>query len=98
LFPLLPWRAILAQLNAKLDGSKEQAMRDGSHREPVEFDRLLAPSSAYAPRKIASYLCDREHLVAVPFAADAEIPESWECRCGQPATLVAGSEPAAPAS
>jgi RNA polymerase-binding protein len=72
-------------------------MRNGSHRDPVEFDRLLAPSSAYAPRKIVSYLCDREHLVAVPFAADAEIPETWECRCGQPATLVAESEPAAPA-
>jgi RNA polymerase-binding protein len=72
-------------------------MRNGSHRDPVEFDRLLAPSSAYAPRKIVSYLCDREHLVAVPFAADAEVPETWECRCGQPATLVTGAEPAAPA-
>jgi RNA polymerase-binding protein len=76
-------------------------MRDGRNRLPVEFDRLLAPSSAYAPRKVVSYLCDREHLVAVPFAVDAEVPETWECRCGQPAALVSGveppAEPAAPA-
>jgi len=70
---------------------------DGRHL-PVEFDRLQAPSTAYAPRKVVSYLCAREHLVAVPFAADAEIPEVWECRCGQPATLVSDAEPAAPAS
>jgi hypothetical protein len=72
-------------------------MRDGRHHLPVEFDRLQAPSSAYAPRKVVTYLCDREHLVAVPFAVDAEIPESWECRCGQAATLVSGAEPATPA-
>ena len=38
---------------------------------PAEFDRLQAPSSAYAPRRVVTYLCTREHVVSVPFAADA---------------------------
>ncbi len=51
---------------------------------PAEFDRLQAPSSAYAPRQVITYLCTREHLVTVPFAVEVEVPEVWECRCGQP--------------
>jgi hypothetical protein len=73
-------------------------MDDGRRRLPAEFDRLQAPSSAYAPRQVVTYLCAREHLVSVPFAADAEVPATWECRCGQPATRVAGAGPAATAS
>jgi RNA polymerase-binding protein len=72
-------------------------MDDGRRRLPAEFDRLRAPSSAYAPRQVVTYLCAREHLVPVPFAADAEVPATWECRCGQPATRVAGAGPAATA-
>lgn len=64
-------------------------MEEGRYRLPAEFDRLQAPSSAYAPRKVITYLCTREHLVSVPFAADAEVPDVWDCRCGQPATRVA---------
>ena len=60
---------------------------------PAEFDRLRAPSPAYAPRKVAVYLCTREHLMPVPFAAEAETPSTWECRCGQPASLVPDGEP-----
>src|SRR5215211_6720837 len=60
-------------------------MDDGLHI-PAEFDRLQAPSSAYAPRQVVTYLCTREHVMSVPFAADAEVPEVWDCRCGQPAT------------
>jgi hypothetical protein len=63
-------------------------MEEGRYRLPAEFDRLRAPSSAYAPRKVITYLCTREHLVSVPFAADAEVPDVWDCRCGQPATRV----------
>jgi hypothetical protein len=67
-------------------------MRDGT-TIPAEFDRLQTPSSAYAPRQVVTYLCAREHLVAIPFAAEAAVPDVWECRCGQPATLVT-AEPA----
>ena len=67
---------------------------DGARYQlPAEFDRLRAPSSAYAPRKVVTYLCTREHLVSVPFAADAEVPDVWDCRCGQPATRVAAADP-----
>ena len=64
----------------------------GDYSLPAEFDRLQAPSSAYAPRQVVTYLCTREHLVTVPFAAGVEVPEVWECRCGQPATRVLSEE------
>jgi RNA polymerase-binding protein len=73
-------------------------MDDGRQHLPAEFDRLQAPSRAYAPRQVVAYLCTREHLVSVPFAADAEVPEAWDCRCGQPATRVTDAGPAATAS
>jgi len=57
---------------------------------PAEFDRLRPPSPAYAPRKVAVYFCPREHLVSVPFAVEAEPPATWDCRCGQEATLLVG--------
>ena len=72
-------------------------MDGAGHRLPAEFERLRAPSSAYAPRQVVCYLCTREHLVAVPFAADAEAPAIWDCRCGQPATRVE-ADPTASAS
>ena len=50
-------------------------MDDGRNRLPTEFDRLEAPSSAYAPRQVVTYLCTREHVMSVPFAAEAEVPE-----------------------
>ncbi len=31
-------------------------MDDRRHRLPAEFDRLRAPSSAYAPRQVITYL------------------------------------------
>jgi hypothetical protein len=67
-------------------------MEEGRYRLPAEFDRLQAPSSAYAPRQVVTYLCSREHLVSVPFAAEAEVPDVWDCRCGQPATRVVTEE------
>jgi RNA polymerase-binding protein len=72
-------------------------MEEGRYHLPAEFDRLQAPSSAYAARKVITYLCTREHLVSVPFAVEAEVPEVWDCRCGQPATRVV-TEDAAPAN
>jgi RNA polymerase-binding protein len=63
-------------------------MGDGPHRLPAEFDRLVPQSEAYAPRQVVIYLCEREHLVSVPFAVEAEAPETWDCRCGLKATLV----------
>ena len=63
-------------------------MGDGPDRLPAEFDRLVPQSEAYAPRQVVIYLCEREHLVSVPFAVEAQAPETWNCRCGLEATLV----------
>jgi hypothetical protein len=67
---------------------RDRLMEQGGHGLPAEFDRLRAPSSAYAPRQVVIYLCTREHLVSVPFALEVEVPDVWDCRCGQPATRV----------
>jgi RNA polymerase-binding protein len=81
------------------DYVRSGAARRPARDVPAEFDRLRAPSPAYAPRKVALYLCTREHLVTVPFAAEAETPTNWECRCGRPASLVPDGQPAgAPAA
>ena len=48
-----------------------------------------------APRQAAAYDCPNGHHFSVPFAVEAEVPASWECRhCGRPAVLVGGAEPA----
>jgi len=33
-----------------------------------------------APRQTAEYLCQRGHTFTVPFAEEAEIPHTWDCR------------------
>ena len=78
-------------------------MDDGRNRLPAEFDRLQAPSSAYAPRQVVTYLCTREHVLSVPFAADAEVPEVWDCAAASPPQghggrrLLSDSDPLRPA-
>lgn len=34
----------------------------------------------YAPRRQVSFACPKGHDFEVPFADDAEVPETWECR------------------
>jgi RNA polymerase-binding protein len=48
-----------------------------------------------APRQEVSFDCPNGHHFAVPFAAEAEIPATWECRvCGATAITVTGEAPA----
>lgn len=55
-----------------------------------EDDREVAP----APRQLVGYYCPEGHSVELPFAADAEIPQVWECpRCGSEAVLQDGDRP-----
>jgi len=35
-----------------------------------------------APRQQVTYTCARGHEVTVTLSAGAELPPSWECRCG----------------
>jgi hypothetical protein len=47
-----------------------------------------------APRQHAEYRCSRGHQFTIPFASDAEIPLTWECKSdGMIAKLVDGAEP-----
>ena len=48
----------------------------------------------FAPRLRTVYDCPQAHETAVPFAAEAELPASWECRvCGATALLRDGAPP-----
>jgi RNA polymerase-binding protein len=47
-----------------------------------------------APRHEVSFDCPKGHHFTVPFAADAELPATWECRvCGATAITVTGELP-----
>ncbi|SRR6266566_756558 len=45
------------------------------------------PYERPAPRQLVPYRCDRGHVFEVPFAAAAEPPGEWACRCGMLARL-----------
>lgn len=46
-----------------------------------------------APRINASYDCPNGHTIVLPFAAEAELPPVWECRCGEEALLQDATKP-----
>lgn len=62
--------------------------------EPARRHERIEPP---APRKQAAYSCDRGHTFAVTFAAEAEPPHTWACRCGaQAGAPTAGTQAGAP--
>jgi hypothetical protein len=55
-----------------------------------ETERNTAPID----RQYAEYRCPSGHVFTVPFADDAELPDTWECKFdGGAAKLVGGEEP-----
>ncbi|HXL60862.1 MAG TPA: RNA polymerase-binding protein RbpA, partial [Mycobacterium sp.] len=46
-----------------------------------------------APRQIARYRTENGEEFEVPFADDAEIPGTWQCRNGMEGTLIEGDLP-----
>lgn len=49
-----------------------------------------------APRQDVAFDCPNGHNFTVPFAAEAELPPTWECRvCGATAAAVSGQAPTA---
>jgi len=47
-----------------------------------------------APRQDVAFDCPNGHHFSVPFAAEAELPPTWECRvCGALAVATAGQSP-----
>lgn len=50
-----------------------------------------------APKRRVSFWCANGHESTVSFAADADLPDTWDCpRCGYPAGQDEGRPPAAP--
>jgi hypothetical protein len=50
-----------------------------------------------APRQVVSFFCANGHETQPAFAADATVPDLWDCqRCGFPAGRESASPPAAP--
>ena len=49
-----------------------------------------------APRQIARYRTENGEEFDIPFADDAAIPGTWECRNGMEGTLIEGGELAEP--
>ena len=67
----------------------ERALR-GSRLGAVSYEN--DDSTEPAERQVAKYRCPNGHRFDVPFAADADVPQTWECRlCGAPANLENGS-------
>ena len=47
-----------------------------------------------APRQEVAFDCPKGHHFTVPFAAEAELPPTWECRvCGAVASAATGESP-----
>ncbi len=50
-----------------------------------------------APRLVVSYFCARGHETKPAFAAEAQVPATWDCpRCGLPANLDSLNPPPPP--
>jgi hypothetical protein len=55
----------------------------------MESDENVVPSE----RQITIYVCPQGHRIQLPFSVEADIPSTWECRCGATARLLDGPEP-----
>ena len=74
----------------KTDHGRAHAARQPSRSRSYESDR----NTELAPRQTREYLCAKGHRFEVPFAVDAEVPMTWECKFdGSVARLIDGSEP-----
>jgi hypothetical protein len=53
----------------------------------------------FAPRALTAFDCPNGHATTVPFAAEADIPATWECRaCGAEALRRDAEQPEAKAT
>ncbi len=49
----------------------------------MERDEHVVPSE----RQITTYLCPNGHSIQLPFSVEADVPPTWECRCGSEGLL-----------
>lgn len=60
----------------------------------MESEANVVPSE----RQITVYICPQGHRIELPFSVEADVPATWECRCGATARLLDGPEPEAKAT
>lgn len=60
----------------------------------MESEEGVVPSE----RQITVYVCPQGHRIELPFSVEADVPSTWECRCGSTARLLDGPEPEAKAT
>ncbi len=44
----------------------------------MESDENVIPSE----RQLTTYVCAQGHRTELPFSIEADVPPTWECRCG----------------
>lgn len=80
------------QLPRREEPTMGERMLRGSRLGAVSYESDR--NTELAPRQNRDYVCARNHRFTVPFAVDAEIPMTWECKFdGTVAKLVDGEEP-----
>ena len=52
----------------------------------LETDDHVVPSES----QITAYVCPLGHRTELPFSIEADVPSTWECRCGLDAKLQGG--------
>lgn len=57
------------------------------------FSMESAENVVPSERHISTYICPQGHRIELPFSVEADIPATWECRCGAEARLLDGPEP-----
>ena len=58
----------------------------------VSFSMETTQNVVPSERQITTYVCDDGHRTELPFSVEAEIPSTWECRCGKLGKLLDGPE------
>lgn len=64
----------------------------------VSFSMETTDNVVPSDRQITTYVCDDGHRTELPFSVEADIPGTWECRCGKLGKLLDGPEPEVKAS
>jgi len=59
--------------------------------QSLESDAGVPP----AARQMVRFTCPAGHEVVVPMSLEAELPHSWECRCGETAVRENSADPEA---
>jgi hypothetical protein len=53
-------------------------------------------SAEFAPRQLTTFVCPEGHQFTMPFFIEAdEIPDTWECECGELALRLGARQPEA---